>query len=67
VTFIETARFTQDLQELAVPDNLYRLFQIELIFNPNKGDIIEGSGGIRKVRMRLPGKGKSGSARVWYL
>jgi hypothetical protein len=34
---------------------------------PDKGDVIPQSGGLRKVRMRLPGRGKSGGARVIYL
>jgi hypothetical protein len=32
-----------------------------------KGDIMPHSGGLRKVRMKLPGRGKSGGARVIYL
>ncbi|MGB8479058.1 MAG: type II toxin-antitoxin system RelE/ParE family toxin, partial [Acidobacteriaceae bacterium] len=39
---------------------------LELCKNPEKGDLIKGTGGARKVRMRRPGKGKSGGARVVY-
>lgn len=35
--------------------------------NPEKGDVIQGTGGFRKTRMRLAGCGKSGGARVIYL
>ena len=35
--------------------------------NPKKGPIVKGSGGLRKIRMALPGRGKSGGARVLYL
>ena len=45
----------------------YGLFQSELLRHPDKGDVIPQSGGLRKVRMRLPGRGKSGGARVIYL
>ena len=31
-----------------------------------KGDLLRGTGGFRKVRMRLPGRGKSGGVRVIY-
>ena len=33
---------------------------------PKAGRIIEGTGGLRKVRFARPGKGKSGGARVIY-
>jgi len=39
----------------------------ELAANPEKGPIVKGSGGLRKIRMALPGRGKSGGARVLYL
>ena len=38
----------------------------ELTRNPEKGDLLRGTGGFRKARMRLPGRGKSGGARVIY-
>jgi hypothetical protein len=37
-----------------------------LAFNPTEGDVIAGTGGVRKVRWALPGGGKSGGARVIY-
>ncbi len=40
--------------------------QKELYNNPFKGDIIEGTGGARKIRMKIAGKGKRGGARVIY-
>jgi hypothetical protein len=33
---------------------------------PRVGDLVRGSGGIRKARWALPGKGKSGGVRVMY-
>lgn len=65
--FIEVEEFTRNLRDLNVPEEVYRLFQIELLLNPEKGEVIQGTGGLRKVRMRLPGHGKSGSARVLYV
>ena len=64
--FIEQPTFTRLLVEI-VNDDAYRQFQSELAANPQKGPVIKGSGGLRKVRMRLPGRGKSGGARVLYL
>jgi hypothetical protein len=37
-----------------------------LAYNPTVGDVIPGSGGVRKVRWRLEGRGKRGGARVIY-
>ena len=34
--------------------------------NPERGDIIKGGGGIRKLRFALPGRGKSGGVRAIY-
>jgi len=40
--------------------------QIMLLKNPQSGPVMEGTGGIRKVRFPLENKGKSGSVRVCY-
>ena len=61
----ETSIFTKQIKGL-VSDDEYSEFQNDLIDNPELGDIIKKSGGIRKVRMAANGKGKSGGARVLY-
>ena len=61
----ETSIFTRIILEL-LPDDSYRKLQTELIKDPELGDIIKGSGGIRKYRWAVPGKGKSGGLRVIY-
>ncbi len=66
LAFVELPRFTAIVTAL-VEDEDYRRFQTELIENPEKGDVIQGTGGFRKARMRLTGGGKSGGARVIYL
>ena len=66
LTFIESRGFTERLRAL-VDVEAYRAFQNELQDNPEKGDLIKGACGVRKVRMRLPGRGKSGGARAIYL
>ena len=66
VTFIELPLFTEQITGL-LDDTDYARFQAELLRWPEKGDVIAQSGGLRKVRMRLPGRGKSGGARVIYL
>ncbi|MCB2384812.1 MULTISPECIES: type II toxin-antitoxin system RelE/ParE family toxin [Shewanella] len=64
--FVETSIFTRQIKELATDDELKDL-QAELIAQPDKGDIIKGTGGLRKVRMAVGNKGKSGSIRVLYV
>jgi len=46
---IETPTFTKRVEEILSEDE-YRLFQIKLIDDPESGNIIKGSGGIRKIR-----------------
>jgi hypothetical protein len=40
--------------------------QIYLLNHPDSGKIVPGSGGIRKIRWSIKGKGKSGGIRVIY-
>ncbi|GAB3227765.1 type II toxin-antitoxin system RelE/ParE family toxin [Pseudaeromonas pectinilytica] len=65
IEFIETSIFTRQIKTLATDDELKAL-QIELIAQPEKGDLIQGTGGLRKIRMATGQQGKSGSARVIY-
>ncbi len=65
IEFIETSIFTRQIKALATDDELKAL-QVELIAQPEKGDLIQGTGGRRKVRMATGQQGKSGSARVIY-
>ena len=44
----------------------YRGLQNELIVNPAAGAVIPKSGGFRKLRRALRGKGKRGGARIIY-
>ena len=44
----------------------YTGLQISLSENPELGKLIQQSGGLRKVRWALPGRGKSGGGRVIY-
>ena len=63
--FIETSIFTKEIKRL-LPDEEYRALQGALHLRPDAGDLIRGSGGLRKIRWNLPGKGKRGSLRVIY-
>ncbi|MFJ3368141.1 hypothetical protein [Pseudomonas sp. NPDC086251] len=63
--FIETPVFTEDVADL-LSDEEYREFQNALAENPDTGDVIQGTGGLRKVRWGANGKGKRGGVRVIY-
>ncbi len=65
IEFIETSIFTKQINAMANDDEL-KVLQSELIAQPEKGDLISGTGGLRKIRMASGGKGKSGSIRVIY-
>jgi hypothetical protein len=65
VVFLETPVFTRRIREL-VDDEDYRQLQVRLLLDPEAGDLIAGSGGLRKVRMAVHGRGKRGGARVIY-
>ncbi len=64
-TFIETKLFTRLADELLSEEGLDALQQ-SLIENPEAGDVVPGSGGVRKVRWGMPGRGKRGGLRVIY-
>jgi mRNA-degrading endonuclease RelE of RelBE toxin-antitoxin system len=66
LTFVETPTFTRLITDL-VSDDDYAAFQRQLADNPTRGGPLAGCGGVRKARLALPGRGKSGGARVIYL
>lgn len=63
--FIETPIFTHDVIEL-LSDDEYAEFQQYLAIHPLAGDVIQQTGGLRKVRWSARGKGKRGGVRIIY-
>lgn len=63
--FIESTIFEKYRNEY-LSDDEFRLFQAELMFAPKQGDVIQGTGGLRKIRVASKGKGKRGGSRVIY-
>ena len=61
--FIETSLFTKLLPSYLGDDD-YRGLQNYLLQHPESGDVVRGSGGVRKVRWAADGQGKSGGVRV---
>jgi mRNA-degrading endonuclease RelE of RelBE toxin-antitoxin system len=65
VVIVETSIFTRRVVRL-LDDESYRLLQAELLQDPEKGALMRGSGGLRKLRWAIPGRGKRGGVRLIY-
>jgi hypothetical protein len=65
ISFIETRLFTRLVQEYLSDDEYSRLQQA-LLADPELGAVIAGTGGVRKVRWGVSGRGKRGGIRVIY-
>ncbi|SFO08309.1 toxin HigB-2 [Xenorhabdus japonica] len=63
--FIETKIFTDDVVQLLTDDE-YREFQTFLAIQPEFGQVIPDTGGLRKIRWSSSGKGKRSGVRVIY-
>jgi hypothetical protein len=62
---IETPIFTRRIQHL-LSDEQYRAVQEQVVARPDAGDVIPGSGGLRKLRWAMAGHGKRGGLRIIY-
>ena len=63
--FIESSLFSTLLPDY-LADGEYAALQEYLCEHPESGDLVRGSGGVRKVRWARSGSGKSGGVRVCY-
>ena len=65
VSVIETPEFLSTTRKLMTEAE--RVLVVDyLAYNPMAGDLVPGTGGVRKIRWALEGRGKSGGARVIY-
>jgi len=65
MTVVETGRFIRDTSQL-MPETERMSLVTFIAGNPESGDLIPQTGGVRKLRWALPGGGKRGGARVIY-
>ncbi|MDF0666570.1 MAG: hypothetical protein P0119_10940 [Nitrospira sp.] len=65
-TFIESSVFERILPAY-LDDDEYSDLQQFLMQHPEVGEIVPGSGGVRKVRWSRPGTGKQGGLRIIYV
>lgn len=66
-TFIEVPAFTKKWHDLGLTDDDLRELENILLEDTKAGDTIQGTGGLRKIRIPLEQKGKRGGARVIYV
>ncbi|MBR0463079.1 MAG: addiction module toxin RelE [Clostridia bacterium] len=65
--FVWTTAFLSGWRRCGFGDDDLRRLEDVLLDNPNAGDLIQGTGGARKLRFEFEGRGKSGSSRVIYV
>ena len=65
--FIMLPEFDKQWKNIGLTDKELKSLQEELTINPNKGDLMQGTGGLRKIRVAFDGRGKSSSARACYV
>lgn len=63
--FVESTIF-EKLRANYLSDNEFRKLQLFLLSNPRSGSVIQGTGGLRKIRFKAKGKGKRGGVRIIY-
>jgi hypothetical protein len=69
LTFIEAKGFSDDWNDLGLEDDELRTLQIGVMLSPKKAPVVQGTGGLRKLRfapMRWR-RGKRSAARVLYV
>ena len=66
-TFVELPIFRSRWDDLGLDDSDLRRLQMELLEDPKVGDVMRGTGGVRKMRFAFEHKGKSGGVRVIYV
>ena len=65
MVILEARAFTRRVDRLLSKEE-YREFQLELVANPRAGAVVPGTGGLRKVRWSVGGRGKRGGLRILY-
>ena len=65
--FVMMPAFDNQWKLMRLTDDDLRELQEIILENPKIGDVVKGTGGLRKMRFALPGKGKSSGCRVVYV
>ncbi|MDR1094430.1 MAG: hypothetical protein LBL66_09825 [Clostridiales bacterium] len=62
--FVHMKEFDRQWERLGLTDSDLSALQIQLLENPKAAPVIQGAGGLRKMRFAFRGKGKSGGVRL---
>ena len=62
-TFIQTQEFSRQWKALGFVDEDLRQLELMIMQNPEVGVVMQGTGGLRKLRFAYEGRGKSGRDR----
>ncbi len=65
--FVMLPEFEKQWKKLGLSDDDLKRLQGELLKDPEAGDVVKGTGGMRKLRFAFEHRGKSGSSRVAYV
>lgn len=65
--FIMLPEFEKRWEQIGLTDSDLKRLQAELLFTSQDNPVMQGTGGLRKVRFALENRGKSGSVRVVYV
>ena len=66
-TFIQTKEFSSNWDRLGFIDDDLRRLELDIMSDPEKYPVIQGTGGLRKARFAFEHQGKSGGVRVCYV
>lgn len=66
-TFVELPIFQKKWKAMGLDDKDLKRLQEELVADPKIGAVMQGTGGIRKMRFAFEQRGKSGSVRIIYV
>ena len=66
-SFIELPLFRSKWKSLGLTDDDLRRLQEQILADPKIGDVMQGTGGVRKMHFAFEHRGKSGSIRVIYI
>jgi len=65
--FVRLPEFEKQCKQIGLDEDNVKNIENALLSNPAIGDVMRGTGGIRKFRIPLPDRRKSGGARVVYI
>ena len=66
-TFIELPEFTRKWAEMGLTDDDLKELELYLTKYPESGRLIQGTGGLRKIRWNMPNRGTRGGIRILYV